>query len=233
MINKARSILTLIPLISLLACYAGEPGPDKTIGGAILGAAWGAGAGAVVGNQLDNAGPGAGVGAGLGLVSGAAAGMGLDIVESDHEDQEAQLEFIKAKNALNAAEIRNIHDTLDGQSEIRTDLAPISSVYFDSDATSLKIGSISQLETLADAIKNDSHIRKVIVTGHSDDAGTQEYNNKLAEARAETVKAYLAGRGLSLGVIETKSAGSSKPVGSNTAPEGRQLNRRAEITIVR
>ena len=62
----AVSLSALGACILSVGCATPQPGPDKTIAGALLGAGWGAGAGAVVGNQIDASGGGIAVGAGLG-----------------------------------------------------------------------------------------------------------------------------------------------------------------------
>ena len=67
---KRLSKTFLVGSIStLLACSNPQPGPDKTIAGALLGAGWGAGAGAVVGNQVSTPGKGTAVGAGFGAAA--------------------------------------------------------------------------------------------------------------------------------------------------------------------
>lgn len=205
-------------------------GPDKTVAGAVLGAAWGAGAGAVVGNQVSSSGEGAAVGSGFGLVAGAASGLGYDSVESDMADQEETLASLKIQNAANREELMQIQHRLD--SALGTDLGvAFYQVFFDQDATSLKTGSIANLEVIAEAIKTNPHVGSVNVVGHSDDAGTPDYNERLAEARARSVSAYLAARGISVDQIKISSFGSQRPIASNTTAVGRQLNRRVDIYL--
>jgi outer membrane protein OmpA-like peptidoglycan-associated protein len=104
-------------------------------------------------------------------------------------------------------------------------------IYFDTDVTSLRSGSISLLETIADAIKASPHACSILVIGHSDDSGTAEYNLQVAEARAQSVAASLETRGVATDQVKIVSAGSRKPVATSTTPEGRQLNRRVEIIV--
>lgn len=72
----------------------------------------------------------------------------------------------------------------------------------------------------------------LIVDGHTDATGTAEYNQWLSEKRAESVKNYAVERGLDAGKITTNGYGQSKPVAPNNTKEGRQENRRVEVTIV-
>jgi OOP family OmpA-OmpF porin len=69
----------------------------------------------------------------------------------------------------------------------------------------------------------------VDVSGHTDWIGTDAYNQALSERRANTVKDYLVQKGVDASHIRTFAYGESQPVAPNTTPEGRALNRRAEI----
>lgn len=71
------------------------------------------------------------------------------------------------------------------------------------------------------------------VDGHTDATGTAEYNQWLSEKRAESVKKYLENLGVSGKRIRTKGHGIASPVTTNKTAEGRQKNRRVEITILK
>jgi outer membrane protein OmpA-like peptidoglycan-associated protein len=73
---------------------------------------------------------------------------------------------------------------------------------------------------------------KIVVTGHSDNVGSKEYNSQLGLERAEKVKQYLIKKGVPADMIEVSSKGETDPVTSNQSPEGRARNRRVEITII-
>ncbi len=219
-------------LVALTACSSPSGGPDKTLAGAVLGAGWGAGAGAIVGNQVGNPGAGAAVGAGVGTVGGALTGMGFDIQESTQVEHEQQLASLKIQNLSNQKQLRSIQETLDN-ALVSNALGGVFQVFFDTDETSLKAGSIANLETIAESIKASPAAFVINVVGHSDDSGTPTYNASLAEARARTVTAYLASRGISMDQIKVKSFGSERPIAANTTPVGRQLNRRVDIYISR
>lgn len=72
----------------------------------------------------------------------------------------------------------------------------------------------------------------LIVDGHTDATGTAEYNQWLSEKRAESVKNYITNHGIEARRITTNGFGQAKPVAPNTTKEGRQQNRRVEVTIV-
>jgi outer membrane protein OmpA-like peptidoglycan-associated protein len=219
-------------LLACTACSNPQPGPDKSIAGAVLGAGWGAGAGAVVGNQINNTGPGAGVGAGFGAVNGLLTGAGYDLGESAMLREKEELASLRVQNTVNAKQLEQLQSRLDRA--IAADInGGIYQVFFDTDGTSLKSGAVANLEIIADAIKASPSAYVVNVVGHSDDGGDPTYNERLAEARARTVAAYLGARGVSMDRVVVKNFGGTRPIATNSTPEGRQLNRRVDIFISR
>ncbi|WP_164108123.1 MULTISPECIES: OmpA family protein [Sphingobacterium] len=88
-----------------------------------------------------------------------------------------------------------------------------------------------ELTKLSKLMKEDK-TKKIRVDGYTDATGTEEYNVWLSDKRAASVKKYLEEAGVSGGRISTKGFGPSKPVGDNKTPEGRQKNRRVEVTIL-
>ncbi len=72
----------------------------------------------------------------------------------------------------------------------------------------------------------------LIVDGHTDATGTAEYNQWLSEKRSEAVKKYAVDKGLADDRVATNGYGQTKPVAPNNTREGRQKNRRVEVTIV-
>lgn len=73
---------------------------------------------------------------------------------------------------------------------------------------------------------------RLIVTGHTDSTGTQAYNQKLSEKRAQSVAQYLVAAGVTKeSILRIGGAGEMKPIASNAKREGRQQNRRVEIDV--
>jgi outer membrane protein OmpA-like peptidoglycan-associated protein len=70
---------------------------------------------------------------------------------------------------------------------------------------------------------------KVEIQGHTDNMGTEEYNQALSERRAEAVKAYFVGKGISADRLSTKGYGLTQPIASNDTREGRFQNRRVQL----
>jgi outer membrane protein OmpA-like peptidoglycan-associated protein len=69
------------------------------------------------------------------------------------------------------------------------------------------------------------------IEGHTDSVGSDGFNVRLSEQRADAVKDYLGEQGVSLASITAQGFGKAEPVASNDTPEGRQRNRRVEIVV--
>lgn len=103
---------------------------------------------------------------------------------------------------------------------------------FDSDSI-LPIGADGDvLRQLADLQLADPALQ-LRITGHADDSGTSAHNQVLAQARADRVRSTLEHLGVPADRITVLSMGSTQPVGDNATPEGRALNRRVEVELVR
>ena len=72
-------------------------------------------------------------------------------------------------------------------------------------------------------------LEMVIATGHTDSIGTEQYNQRLSERRAEAVKQYLVSKGIPASKVTTIGKGETQPVATNKTKEGRQKNRRVDI----
>ncbi len=104
----------------------------------------------------------------------------------------------------------------------------IEGANFDFDSARLKPSADAKLQQVIDfAAKHpDANME---VSGHTDNVGSDAYNMKLSEKRAESVKARLVKKGVAAGRVTTKGYGKTKPVADNKTKEGRAANRRAEI----
>ena len=107
----------------------------------------------------------------------------------------------------------------------------IEGANFEFDSTKLRSGEITKLNeviSFAERYK-DAQLES---SGHTDSTGTEEYNQKLSEGRAESVKAYMVRKGVSAHRIDTVGYGESRPMADNATSEGRELNRRVEVCTV-
>jgi OOP family OmpA-OmpF porin len=67
------------------------------------------------------------------------------------------------------------------------------------------------------------------VTGHTDSVGSDAFNQRLSERRAQAVVAYLESKGVGAGRLRASGAGESQPIADNGTEEGRAKNRRVEL----
>jgi len=227
---KIKVIFSCVIFCFYLSGCSPQAGPDKTVGGALIGGALGAGSGAVIGHQLSYTGEGAAIGAAFGLVSGMVTGAGFDLTESALLTQEKELASIRAQNMSNGQQLANLQGRLDRAVPRIAGL--VHKVFFDEDSSSLRAGSVANLQSVAEAIKKDPGAYRIQIDGHTDDAGDSKYREKISEARARAVSAYLGSRGVSMDHITVESHGSERPLASNTTADGRRLNRRAEIRVL-
>jgi outer membrane protein OmpA-like peptidoglycan-associated protein len=158
--------------------------------------------------------------------------MGYDAVEETQVQQETELAALKVQNLSNTRQMAQLQTKLD-RSIASEPPGGVHQVYFDTDATSMKAGAVANLEVIAESVKSGTKGYWINVVGHSDDSGNPEYNSRLAEARARTVSAYLAQRGLSMDRIKVESYGATRPIASNNTATGRQLNRRVDVFVSR
>ncbi|HQQ64060.1 MAG TPA: OmpA family protein [Pseudomonadales bacterium] len=106
----------------------------------------------------------------------------------------------------------------------------LGDVLFDTDKSDLKGGATSNLGKLA-AFLNKYPGRTVMIEGHTDSTGAEDYNQSLSQRRADSVKSYLVHQGVEASRFTTAGLGEGSPVASNDTQAGRQQNRRVEVII--
>ena len=103
--------------------------------------------------------------------------------------------------------------------------------FFDFDKATLKPAGKAKLDDLVGKVKG-INLEVIIAVGHTDNVGSDVYNQKLSVKRAESVKAYLVSKGIEKNRIYTEGKGEKQPVADNKTNEGRGKNRRVEIEVV-
>jgi outer membrane protein OmpA-like peptidoglycan-associated protein len=107
----------------------------------------------------------------------------------------------------------------------------LDNIFFETDSFSLKSESKPQLSEVVTFLKNNPGWI-VEIGGHTDNKGSESYNNQLSEKRAAAVVNYLVERGIPAKRLRSKGYGFSKPVADNSIEEGRTVNRRTEFKII-
>ncbi|MFT3904791.1 MAG: OmpA family protein [Steroidobacteraceae bacterium] len=104
-------------------------------------------------------------------------------------------------------------------------------VNFATNSAQLLPESLGVLNTVATDLKTYPRL-KVELQGHTDSAGSDAYNLKLSQSRAEAVRDYLVSQGVSAGQLSAKGYGESRPVAANTTAAGRAENRRVVMDVL-
>jgi outer membrane protein OmpA-like peptidoglycan-associated protein len=183
----------------------------KTQKGTVIGAATGGTLGAIIGRKAGNTAVGAIIGGAIGGTAGALIGRKMD----------RQAEEIK-QSIPNAEVIREGEGII-----VKFD----SGILFDVNQYALKTNARSNIENLANSLKNNPETT-ILIVGHTDATGSDAYNQKLSVRRAEAVRAYTLLQGVASSRLSTEGRGESEAISDNTTEEGRALNRRVEIVIV-
>ena len=210
---KHLSILTAIILsfaILFSSCNASNTVKGTGIG-AGAGAALGAGLGAIIGG-----GKGAAWGAGIGTAVGAGAGA---IIGNKMDKQKKELE------AINNAQVESIND---GQA---LKVTFESGILFATNSSTLNSASQSSLTSFAQSLVNNPDT-DIQIQGHTDSTGSDAINNPLSEKRAESVRSFLASKGVQNSRMSAHGLGSTAPVADNSTAAGKAQNRRVEVYIL-
>ena len=193
--------------------YTGESETSKATKGALIGAAAGVVAGLMSGDDAVERRQHALIGAGIGALAGGAVGNYMD-------RQEAKL---RAELQGTGVSVTRIGDNIT--------LNMPGNVTFDTDSAALRPQFFGVLNSVGKVLTEyDKTV--VEVAGHTDSTGSDSHNMALSQRRANTVGEYLYTQGIMDQRIMTVGMGEHHPIADNSTSEGRQLNRRVEITLV-
>jgi outer membrane protein OmpA-like peptidoglycan-associated protein len=141
--------------------------------------------------------------------------------------EEADRRLNEALGQLRAlvAEITDLRETQRGL------VISLSDILFDVGRSVVKPGSQANIERIAVVLRQYPQ-HQILVEGHTDATGSEEFNLRLSQDRANAVRSALVAGGVDPSKISAEGFGESQPVASNDTPAGRQQNRRVEIVIV-
>jgi len=108
----------------------------------------------------------------------------------------------------------------------------LKNIYFDYDKTTLKSESFVELKKVVDFLKRNTTV-EIEISGHTDDKGSDVYNENLSQGRSQAVVDYLISQGIESARLRAHGYGESKPIDSNSTEDGRANNRRVEITVLK
>jgi outer membrane protein OmpA-like peptidoglycan-associated protein len=206
--KTVRHITFALVLAGVLG--AGCKSMNRSQKGAVIGAAGGGAIGAVIGRAAGNTAMGAIIGATVGGVTGAVIGRKMD-------KQAEEMEKV-----LGDAEVKRVGEGIVIEFKEK--------VLFGFDQSDLNSTSRTSLDKLANVLKKypDTNID---IIGHTDNKGSDAYNQGLSERRAAAVANYLRSVGISSSRLTTKGMGETDPKMDNDTEASRAENRRVEFVI--
>ena len=211
MIRTNRSVTTAIAVLTLAVTgLSGCASMNRTGKGAIIGAAGGAAAGAIIGKQVGSTAKGAIIGAAVGGAAGAVIGRQMD----------KQAQELAAQ--IPGATVQRVGEGIAVTFE--------SGLLFPTNSYQLLPAGQQNLQNLANSLKQYPET-EVMVVGHTDNVGTDAYNQTLSEQRASSAADVLASYGVPRARVRTAGRGEGEPIATNDDEAGRQQNRRVEIAI--
>jgi outer membrane protein OmpA-like peptidoglycan-associated protein len=207
--KKIKSIILIAALLAL-AVFSYSCSTSNAVKGGVIGGVGGAVVGGIVGNELGNTAVGAIIGAAVGGTAGALIG--------NYMDEQAE----EMDNDIAGAKIERVGEGI----KITFD----SGILFETNSSTLQSQAKTNIADLA-VILNKYPDTNILVTGHTDYDGTEQYNLDLSERRAKSVSDYAMGQGVLSSRLSEIGLGELEPVATNETVEGKQLNRRVEIAI--
>jgi outer membrane protein OmpA-like peptidoglycan-associated protein len=149
------------------------------------------------------------------------------------ESRNRETQNAQAQTAATQAQLENARAQLADLQARQTDrgvVVTLGDVLFDTGKATLKPGADLAINRLATYLSANPQTR-VLIEGHTDSRGSEEYNQELSQRRASAVAAALQSKGIAANQVQISGRGKGYPVASNDTPEGRQQNRRVEIVF--
>jgi outer membrane protein OmpA-like peptidoglycan-associated protein len=184
---------------------------SKTTKGAAIGTAAGGAIGAIIGKKAGNTAVGAIIGGAIGGTAGVLIGKKMQKQADEIKRNVPGAEVIEAGEGL----------------IVKFD----SGILFDTNKSDLKDAARTNINNLATTMKNNPETN-IMIIGHTDADGTDDYNYGLSLRRADAVRTYAQAQGIMSSRLTTVGKGESEPIADNTTAEGKSQNRRVEIVIV-
>lgn len=136
----------------------------------------------------------------------------------------------------------SIHFNAEGLSPLSKDLylqpievgvtVRLKNIYFDFDRTTLQSQSFAELNKVVDFLKQNPTV-EIEIAGHTDNKGSDDYNQNLSQGRSQAVVDYLISQGIEDFRLMAHGYGESKPIDTNDTEDGRANNRRVEFTVLK
>ncbi len=145
-------------------------------------------------------------------------------------EREAAERSEREKQQLRAALLAQFNRILQTRDTERGLVVTMADILFDFGKFDLRPAAREALAKLSGIVLAHPGL-KLAVEGHTDNVGSEEFNQTLSEKRAEAVRGYLVQQGLDADFVTAMGFGKARPVASNDTPTGRQQNRRVELIV--
>jgi len=146
--------------------------------------------------------------------------------EADRQKQEA----IRQKEEMRARLLRQLNQVLDTRDTDRGLVVSMPDVLFDPGQYTLKPAARERLARISGIVLAYPDL-KLQIEGYTDSTGSDEFNQRLSEKRAATVRDYLTDSGVSINNVFARGLGKTNPIADNSTAAGRKLNRRVEMIV--
>lgn len=216
---KRLALLPLVAAVALGGCAStGENGApadsqNNTAAGAIIGGI----IGGIIANNTGNRSSGR---TAAGVIAGAAVGGAIG---NAMDEKERKIREIASERDAKAMEVERLREDL-----LRVSVS--SEASFDFDRAEIKPEFKPTLNKVAGVLRDDPNVRITII-GFTDSIGTEAYNLRLSQRRADATASYLIAQGVPASQIVTDGLGESEPRAGNDTEAGRAQNRRVEIYL--
>jgi outer membrane protein OmpA-like peptidoglycan-associated protein len=150
----------------------------------------------------------------------------LAAVEAERQKQEA----IRQKEEMRARLLRQLNQVLETRDTDRGLVVSMPDVLFDSGQYTLKPAARERLARISGIVLAYPDLR-LEVEGHTDSTGGEEFNQRLSEKRAGSVRDYLVDAGVPINSVIARGLGVTDPIGDNSTAAGRKLNRRVDMIV--
>ena len=144
--------------------------------------------------------------------------------------QQAAAQAEKERADMRAQLLAQLNAVLQTQDTARGLIVNMSDVLFDTGKYTLKPPTQVKLAKISGILLAHPGLT-LQIEGHTDSVGSDEFNQKLSEQRADAVRDFLASQGVAASSMTAKGFGKTDPIASNDTPEGRQKNRRVELVV--
>ena len=146
--------------------------------------------------------------------------------EAERQKQEA----IRQKEEMRARLLRQLNQVLDTRDTDRGLVVSMPDVLFDPGQYTLKSAARERLARISGIVLAYPDL-KLQIEGYTDSIGSDEFNQRLSEKRAATVRDYLVDNGVSINTVFARGLGKANPIADNSTSAGRKLNRRVEMIV--